>query len=273
MAEVDRQAHISELFREYYKKDLTILVMGKFGVGKSSLVNAIVGKPVAVSEALSVYQNCVSEAKQYLCKVVEGIDVLVWDSPGLQDGEEKDDLYLADVQQRTKEIDVIIYCLRMDDARFYPADKRAIKNLTGVFGKQLWKHTVIALTFANEVQDPFDKDQQSYFMSRYALWRDTINSFFTTELNIGTHELPRMVPTGHHRQQRSLPYLEDWLTKLWMACCNVANANGSFNLVRDEAHNSSCKIIMKKCLLFCAFGFGVTLVYALLNYLRPKKPM
>ncbi len=48
-------------------------------------------------------------------------------------------------------MDVMIYCLKMDDTRFHEDDKRAIQTLTRAFGKKLWNNAVIALTFANKV--------------------------------------------------------------------------------------------------------------------------
>ena len=273
------KTYISDLFRQYYKKNISILVAGKLGVGKSSLVNALVGRPVAVPKGRSIHQDYASEAKQYFCEVVEGIDVRVWDSPGLQDDTDNDDLYLADILQKTKgEIDLMIYCLKMDDRRFYPADKEAIKKLTETFGKELWNHAVIALTFANKVEDPAGVDEQGYFMDELAFWQDAIHSFFTNELNIGPGllQFPPIVPTGYYQQHRSLPNCKDWLTELWVACYNVARNNGAFTLVIHKDSNPSWNWISKKlkqCLLVCAIGLGFTLIYYLLNWFRPKQSM
>lgn len=269
------KSYISDLFRGYYKKNLSILVMGKFGVGKSSLVNAIVGKPVSLHDGRSKRQNskCAMETKQYFSDPIEGFVVQVWDSPGMQDGEEKDDLYLADIQEKTREIDLIIYCLKMDDKRFYPADKIAMKKLTEIFGKKLWEHSVIALTFANKVEDTSGGDQTTYFQDELEFWKDAIRSFFKNEV-IPDHESlqsPPVCPTGYYREHRSLPICEDWLTKFWETCYNVIRSKGSFTLVKDKNSLPSWRIIKKRLLIMSVIGLGVTVVYIILNWLHPKK--
>ncbi|XP_022778246.1 uncharacterized protein LOC111319771, partial [Stylophora pistillata] len=155
------KSYVSNLFRGYYKRDIYILVAGRFGVGKSSLFYAIVGKPVSLQDGRSKCQN--SKCDIDFSDLIEGFAVQVCDSPGLQGGEKKDDLYLADIQQEAREIDLMIYCVKMDDACFYQADKMAIKKLTETFGKKLWEHSAIALIFADKVEDPIGGDQQTYF--------------------------------------------------------------------------------------------------------------
>ena len=71
-----------------------------------------------------------------------------------EDGTGNDKKYLAEMQSKiTEELDHVILCLRMDE-RFQHDDKETFKTLTDCFEKELWKNVVIALTFANKVEDP-----------------------------------------------------------------------------------------------------------------------
>ena len=47
---------------------------------------------------------------------IEGVNIRVWDSPGLDDGTGNDETYLADIGSKiTEELDLVILCLKMDD--------------------------------------------------------------------------------------------------------------------------------------------------------------
>ena len=65
------------------QKHLSILVTGKTGVGKSRLVNAVVGKRVATEGQQK--KPCTVTVNSYSL-VINGIEVRVLDSPGLKDG-------------------------------------------------------------------------------------------------------------------------------------------------------------------------------------------
>ena len=224
--------HFQDWCRQNYRKDFSVLITGKTGVGKSSLVNALVGRSVAKEghklDPLTV------DVTAY-CAVIEGTEVRVWDSPGLQDGTDNEQLYLADIAGKiTGELDLVIYCLKMDDTRFYSEDKKTIQILTQAFGKELWKNAVIALTFANKVEDPSGGDKEAFFLEKLEIWREAINSFFRDKLEIDSELLQSLpiVPTGYYRQRASLPNCENWLSSFWLACYDVARGSAAFNLYR-----------------------------------------
>ena len=162
---VGEHINIKEVFAQWFstirQKHISILLTGKTGVGKSRLVNALVGQPVAQEGQKK--DPCTSTVTSYMSDM-EGIEVRIWDSPGLQDGTSNDELYLEDLTKKLHQgMDVMIYCLKMDDRRFHEEDKRAMRTLTRAFGKELWKNAVIALTFANNVKDPDKRDKKGYF--------------------------------------------------------------------------------------------------------------
>ena len=199
---------------------LTILITGKTGVGKSRLVNALVGERVA--EEGRSRDRCTDTVTSYRTKI-NGVDVVVWDSPGLQDGTCNERLYLQDMESKLSQgFDVMIYCISMTDTRFYEADKSAIRTLTKEFGSKLWENGVVALTFANlKTKDPDEESDLAYYLEETYLWEKAIDEFLAN-LNVDLlvrQQIP-IVPTGNYKQLR-LHECENWLSDLWIKCFNV----------------------------------------------------
>lgn len=128
---------------------INILITGKTGIGKSTLVNGLVGKKIAEEgESLHATTDKVSMSSEK----ISGIDVNVWDSPGLQDETVNEDKYLADIKLNCKDIiDLFIYCHDMSENRFDDGgtDVTAMKRLTETLGKDVWENGIVVLTMAN----------------------------------------------------------------------------------------------------------------------------
>ena len=210
---------------------LTILITGKTGVGKSRLVNALVGEPVA-KEGRSK-SACTDTVTSYRTKI-KGVDVVVWDSPGLQDETCNERLYIQDMESKLSQgFDVMIYCISMTDTRFYDTDKSAIRTLTEVFGSKLWENGVVALTFANlKTKDPDEEDDLAYYLGERYFWEKAIFEFLA-ELNVDLQvrqQIP-IIPTGNYKQLR-LHECENWLSDLWIKCFSVMSISSGLAFLK-----------------------------------------
>ena len=232
LSDVEVKRHIYEFFRQKREAKFSLLIMGKTGVGKSSLVNALLGTQVATEE----HKKVPGTPEVALHRVtIEGVNIGVWDSPGLEDGTGNDETYLADIgSEITEELDLVIFCLKMDETRLNSGDRGALKRLTERFGKNIWKNALIALTFANKVEHPAREDKKAYFLENLASWRQVIQIFLRENLQLDpelVQSLP-LVPTGYHRKPSVLPSGANWLGKFWTACYTVARKSTAFNLYR-----------------------------------------
>ena len=198
-------------------KSVKILVTGKTGVGKSALINGIVGQEVAKEgETLDAETSKVTGYKLS----VHGVNVEVFDSPGLQDGTKREKEYLKDMEEKCKQIDLVLYCCTMVDTRISADDKEAIQKLTDAFGIGLWENAIFVLTFANEVKPHREPnlDLCTYFMQRVSQWKEKLQELLIDN-NVHkdiVNKVP-VVPVGYDTEP-TLPDREHWLSSLWLSC-------------------------------------------------------
>ena len=213
--------NLLKFFESRAQKKLSLFVTGKSGVGKSRLVNALVGIPGAAKEGRERTNGSTCRVESYSISIND-IEVLVWDSPGLQDRTVRNEnLYLEEVKQNG--FDAMIYCCRMDEKRLAEEDKNAMRTLTRVFGKEVWKKAVVALTFANSVDDPDGGDEKAYFEGELNHWKDAIYGFLR---DFCYAPIPPIVPAGNYRRL-ILPTSENWLSELWLSCFCAMDVDAS----------------------------------------------
>ena len=217
---------------ERVNRRLRILVTGKTGVGKSALVNSIVGENWA-KEGLSLDPQT-REVREY--KNTRDIDhgttkdvveVTIFDSPGLQDCTENRVAYLEDMKKKCEEVDLNLYCINMNNHNMSADDSNAILTLSNAFGMDnFWKNTLFVLTFANKFGQHDRPPNESLpelidaFKELLKAWTENLHQEL---IRIGISEevakgVP-VIPAGYHADQYpSLLDREYWLSPLWWQC-------------------------------------------------------
>ncbi|GMH17883.1 hypothetical protein Nepgr_019724 [Nepenthes gracilis] len=142
---------------------LTILIMGKGGVGKSSTVNSLIGERVV---AVSTFQ---SEGPRpvMVSRSRAGFTLNIIDTPGLIEGGYVNDQALEIIKRflLNKTIDVLLYVDRLDAYRVDNLDRQVIKAITDSFGKGIWRRAAVILTHA-QLSPPDALSYEEFFTKR-----------------------------------------------------------------------------------------------------------
>lgn len=213
-------------------KAFSILVSRKTGVGKSTLINGILG--VAKNEKGPAREGdklgrCTTEVASYQ-QEKNGVIVTLWDSPGLQDGTVYQEQYLRHMKEKCSFVDLVLYCIRLTDNRFVRGDDNpdvlAMKKITNTFGHAFWQKAVIVLTYANTLEafnldwiGLSDEAKGKAFDKKIKEWRDQIKVILSKDLGIPKKILDdiKIIPAGHERMP-DLPGVKFWLSRMWFQC-------------------------------------------------------
>ena len=223
---------------------LRLLVIGETGVGKSTLINNLLGKEVA-DEGHSV----TSEASAVNCYkgMIEGVPVKVYDTPGLADSRsDRDEQYLEEIKKliETEPIHLIIYCLKMIETRMRQSIIRTFQQYTQI-GVD-WRKTAIALTFADALTPPPKLKKQegfslpAYFKERLAEWKEEIPTALAEGIHLEVTEVTqiRINPTTGDYEEM-LPDGEEWYIPFWLDVLDILPPAARIRFV--DIHKSNIK--------------------------------
>ena len=199
-----------------------ILVIGRTGVGKSTLINNLLGKKVASvghtlkSETPKVYPH---EDK------VEGVPIVVYDTPGLGDIKGKEDekkhLDIMKAILKREKIHLVVYCFQMSESTM-------TSNIVGTLREYHkigvdWERSVIALTFADALYVPKSEQEHpsfqmtEYFNKRLVFWKNELVNELVKTVRVNPDVVARLkiYPTSLLPKDQ-LPNGESWYIPLWL---------------------------------------------------------
>lgn len=198
-------------------KRVKFLVCGKTDVGKSSLINGLIGTRI--------------------CDVKHG-DLgpgnTVWGSSGLQDGTDDEESYLEELFNKCSNVDIVLYCMDINILSWTPAEVRATELLKQKFGEDFWKKAILVLTKANMVNIPetHNGKKATYHKERY---QEFVRKFRNQLIEQG---VPRDIaenlravaagfcdPADREKRQQYIYYTSDRMT--------VCNENAQFDFLPE----------------------------------------
>ena len=228
------EASMIEYLRSKGRDNLRICVIGRTGTGKSALVNSMVGNTDAHAEEGDTASRVTAVVAMYE-KSIENCTISIYDSPGLDDDQTITDQYLKDIEEKCGEVDLNLYCVKMND-KMNPSEIDTIKKFSCAFGKnEFWRKTLFVLTFANEIVLPKQKLSSmllQHFRDRLTEWKKLLQKALTDKAGITKEAAANVpvIPAGYY-DKLSLPAAkcDNWLIKLRTQC---------FDQIKDMARPS-----------------------------------
>lgn len=224
----------------------TILLLGKSGVGKSAVINSLLGEgsaPSGTSDADS------TKKVQLIEKKIHGMTLRLIDTPGLQ-ASASDIRYNSSIMNDAKKFtkthkpDIVLYFDRLDiPSRSDAADLPLLKQITNTFGQAIWFNAIVVLTHAAAAPPDGANGQpisyEMYVAQRSHIVQQTIRQaagdmrLMNPVALAENHPLCRTNRAG----ERVLPNGQVWKPQLLLLCFAskiLTEANALLNLQADQ---------------------------------------
>ena len=232
---------------------VNILIIGKYQVGKSTLINSLFYKPgepyMEIAKEGEGYDPTSREVKPYVLELFPKVTLHIYDSPGLQDrGSDKE--YLDLIKEKCPKLHLVIFCTKINDP-FRPEDQTALSNFYSRFRGNALGNVLIALTHADELKSPNPTiSHDEFFEKKFKAKLDELEKHFQTFLapDLVAKLKSRAIPTAT-ANALELPGRTDWRVDFWLGCIAVAGKEG-------KALKLAWKVVMLKIAGKTALGIA-----------------
>ena len=203
---------------------LNLMVLGEPGIGKSTLVNGLIGDKVAETsaEGFLATLGITTKVKSYSKRKNNAV-INIWDTPGLLDPTCDVDRVMKSTIEVIQQIDLFLFCVRMDQTRYLRDNpvKKIMARITEDAGKNIWKKTLIVLTRANMAisaiafTEPTEDAQVVAFQNLFSGFKNEI----TKDLMQYSISDLHFTLAGHNSQPKLFQRDNSkWLSAFWENC-------------------------------------------------------
>ena len=205
------------------KYRVKILVLGLTGAGKSTLVNAMMGDIVAVSEAGA--RACSTGIECHKGEH-DGIKIKIYDTAGFGESDISERKVLKNIAEREntrKGYDLILIAIRMDNRLDTVSARNMLSSLGHHMHPEMWKRSIVVLTFANFCISQLKNGYLGYntiseeaIMLQVERKAEGYKEVFQQHTGINLdliNEIPFLL--AGNIGERKLPTDDDWLITLW----------------------------------------------------------
>lgn len=218
---------------------LKILVAGKMGVGKSSLINSIYGAEIAPEETSAAAVT--NEIINYTANVPTPYErnqskestLTFWDSPGFGD------IFAADQEKVIEELkyvvdkaQVLVYCFDIR-GRLTRDDADGIIEITKRVSPDIWLNSVFALNFCNKMEHPQGLvDPLQFFAKSFQSWQQQITKTLREKAKVPDRIVEKIsiVACGYREQQP--PGFRNWYSSFWSTVFEKMREDGQSVLLK-----------------------------------------
>ena len=211
--------------------EISIMVCGKTGIGKSTLLNVLLGTEnrFVVKGPDNDGDDCMEAGTKDVTSISEtihGIKVTMYDTPGIQS--DSCDNYFVDSMAKLKnKMDLVLFCIDSTATR-WATETDAVKKLHSCFGSEIWTKAIFVLTRSNLSQHVFVEDEQLSQEEKVAQCQKVTNNIFKRfkdqllklDVSAAVVESIPLLAAGS-RNKRKLLFVapevhnEDFLPELW----------------------------------------------------------
>jgi len=218
-------ADLSGALAEDNKGELTLLLLGKGGAGKSSTVNSILNERAA---NVLAFQQDNAKATAFSRRAPNGFVINIIDTPSLLDQDAVSEGRLEGIANslRDRDIDAVLYVDRLDNYAVEEVDQAVINGITRVLGPQVWNNAVVCFTRSSETSSPPGVDFEDHVAAREAQLKAAIaaSGAATTDVAVALIENSSRCPTnadGEKVVPGETPWIADLLEKIVETALNV----------------------------------------------------
>ena len=218
-------ADLAGALAEDNKGELTVLLLGKGGAGKSSTVNSILNERAA---NVLAFQQDNAKPTVFSRRAPDGFIINLIDTPSLLDQDAVSEGRLEGIAKslRDREIDAVLYVDRLDNYAVEALDQAVIDGITRVLGPQIWSNAVVCFTRSSETSAPPGIDFEDHVATREAQLKAAIaaSGAATTDVAVALIENSSRCPTnadGEKVVPGEAPWLAELLEKIVDTALNV----------------------------------------------------